>query len=168
MRGVVHKAVFMFVFLFPVLSFPQVDFNGEWLFDKTKSEYGPDGDQFVPIKLHIAQTDSTMLIVRTYQLEYQDDFVDSIKFTLDEQENHSLFWQSPRVITAGWKNNGQTLTIRTQITFRHDGESNETLSTDIWNLTNAGREILRDFTIDGPWGELKAIYVFNKVTTSEQ
>ena len=104
-----------------------------------------------------------MTIEPIYQRQYKDDFVDSLSFTLDGKDNFSTFWKSPRIISASWAKDGDTLTIKTQITFNSDGEESQMLSTDMWSLANNGDEITRDFTIRGPWGEMKAIYVFSRV-----
>ncbi len=139
----------------------KVDFNGEWYFDKSKSVFADGGDRFVPFKLSVSHDDSTMIVERTYQREYTHDYVDTLSFTLDARDNFSTMWNSSRIISARWANDGQALTIRTQIISERDGQQSQMISTDIWTLANNGAEINRDFTIDGPWGEMKAVYVFS-------
>ena len=161
-----NACIITFVVLFLVFTIPAVDsinFSGEWLFDKSKSEYSEGGDRFIPIKLKIVQSDTLLLIERTYQREFDGDFVDTLKFTLDGAENYSEFWNSPRIIRASWTENKDALVIKTKITFSRDGQESEMLSTDIWRLKQDGTEISRDFTINGPWGEFNAIYVFCKM-----
>ena len=139
-----------------------VDFTGEWTFNKSKSEFGEGGDRFVPVKIKITQNENLMMMERTYQREYDDDFVDTLKFTLDGEENQSKFWRSPRIITANWAENGQSLTIETKITFTRDGRQSEMFSTDVWQLKDHST-LSRNFTIEGPLGQMKAIYIFNRM-----
>ena len=104
-----------------------------------------------------------MEIERTHQRQYEDDFVDTLSFTLDGKDNYSTFWNSPRIISAYWAKDGDALTIKTQITFNRDGEESRMHSIDIWSLNSDASEISRDFTINGQWGEMKAAYVFSRI-----
>lgn len=138
----------------------RANFQGEWSFNKSKSEFGQGGDRFVPIKLRVEHNDSIMTIERTFQREYNDDFVDTMTFTLDGSENHSEFWNSPRVISAHWSEDGQALTINTRITFTWEDEPSTVRSTDTWQLD--GDMLSREFAVDGRMGRLEAIYVFSR------
>jgi hypothetical protein len=152
--------LFVFIIAMPLCAVEPANFNGEWTFNKNKSKFDDGGDRFVPVSIKITHDDSVMSLERTYQRQYKSDLIDTLRFTLDGKENHSIFWSSPRVVSAQWTNGKKSLTIKTTMTFDHDGEEHMMLSTDIWSLLNDGAELSRDFTIDGPWGEMKAIYVF--------
>lgn len=155
------STIILIVFL-PLMPTETVDFSGRWSFDKASSEFGEGGDRFVPIRLNIMQSDSMMTVVSTYQREYDDDFIDTLSFSLDGKENQSEFWHSPRIIIANWQEDGRSLTIKTWITFNHKDQKSEIFSSDIWKLDKEGSELTRDFTINGPLGEMKAIYIFAK------
>ena len=152
----------LFILMLTFWANANVSFEGDWTFDRANSEFGEGGDRFVPVKLQITQSDSDMTIERTYQREFEDDFIDTLKFSLDGKENHSTFWKSPRVIVANWANDEKSLTIITTITFSRDGLESETTSTDIWRILDDGATLSRDFALDGPWGLMRAIYVFTK------
>ena len=141
----------------------KANFAGEWSFNRAKSEFGEGGDRFVPVRLVVTQNDTLMLVERTYQREYDNDFVDTLKFTLDGKENYSEFWRAPRTITATWSENGQLLTIITKITFRRDNETSDMTSTEMWRLIENGSVLSRDFAINGPMGTLKATYIFTRM-----
>ncbi|MBN1481600.1 hypothetical protein EH223_04485 [candidate division KSB1 bacterium] len=157
-----YCTIIVIIFFLPLLANETVNFSGQWSFDKARSEFGQGGDRFVPLRLNIMQSDSMMMVVRSYQREYDDDFIDTLSFSLDGKENHSEFWHSPRVITANWQEGGCLLTIKTWITFTHEDQESEIFSTDIWKLDKNGSALTRDFTINGPLGEMKAIYIFTK------
>ena len=59
-------------------------------FDKANSQFGEGGDRFVPVKLKIIQSDSLMTIERTYQWEYENDFVDT----------QSSLWTAGKIIPS--------------------------------------------------------------------
>lgn len=153
----------MLILACPLGAGEKINFNGEWYFDKAKSVFVDGGDRFVPIKLKVSHDDSSMIVERTYQREYTHDFVDTLSFSLDARDNFSTMMNSSRVISARWADDGQALTIRTQIISERDGQQSRMISTDIWTLTKDGVEMNRDFTLDGPWGEMKAVYVFTKI-----
>ena len=141
----------------------QVDFSGEWVFDRGQSEYGPGGDRFVPITLKIIQNDTLITVVRTYQREHENDFVDTLSFTFDGADNHSNFLNSPRIITAHWSNDNKSLIINTKIIVSRDGQNDELFLRDIWTLVENGVLLSRNFTIDGPLGRMKAHYIFTRM-----
>ncbi len=161
------KMYVLFVAVMLVLSFvitaeDKTDFSGTWSFSREKSQFDQGGDRFVPVTIQVDQKDNFITLQRTYQREYEDDIVDSLSFTLDGKENESRIWNSPRIITARWSEDQKELTIKTKITFTRDGQESEMNSTDKWTLQEEGQQLSRNFTIEGPMGEMKAVYVYTK------
>lgn len=165
------QKMFVFLAVFSTVVFAgadRVNFAGEWTFDKENSKLGEFGDRFVPSKIKIAQEDNKMSVERVFQREYEDDFVMTVDFTLDGKENESEFWNSPRITVAEWSEDGKKLTIKTKITFNREGEEFEMNSTDVWSLSDDGKQLTTEFSSVSDRGEMEAVYIFKKAEAKNE
>jgi len=140
----------------------KMNFSGDWAFSETKSTLDEMGTRFIPTVMKLTQQDNDLVIQRTYQREYEDDFVLEESVTLDGEECHSEFWNSPRVSTANWSEKGDTLIIDTKITFEREGQTSEMNIREAWSLKEEGKMLTIEHFSSSDWGEREIIMVFDK------
>ncbi|MBN2410771.1 hypothetical protein JXQ31_03695 [candidate division KSB1 bacterium] len=149
--------------LLDVFAGDQLDFSGEWVLNENKSMLDENGTNFLPSKLMVTQKGNDITIVKTFQREYEDDFVIEEKLTLDGKECKSEFWNSPRTTTATWSAKGDTLTIASKIFFEGGGQSSEMILNEAWSIKDRNLSI-KHFS-SSSWGERKITIIFDKQKT---
>jgi hypothetical protein len=140
----------------------KIDFSGEWSFTEEKSELDDMGTQFLPTKLVITQKGNDLSVQRVFEREYEDDWVVEEKLTLDGKECKSEFWNSPRVTTANWSKDDDTLVLDTKIVFERDGETNEVTTNEVWSLKEDGKILAIKHVSNSAWGERKVTIAYEK------
>jgi mannan endo-1,4-beta-mannosidase len=113
-------------------------FSGDWLFNEDKSVLNNNGPGFLPYKLAIRHTENKMKIKRTFFVEYGDDRISEEILPLDGREVKSEFWNSPRITKANLLTSGDTLVIKSTVTFTRGDQTFEMVSEEVWNLLEQG------------------------------
>jgi mannan endo-1,4-beta-mannosidase len=109
-------------------------FSGEWVFNEDKSILDNFGVGNTPYKLNITQKDGALQIMRSIIVEWGDDRVTEDTLKLDGEEMKSEFWNSPRITTANWTDEGDTLVVESKITFTRGGRTSEMVITEYWSV----------------------------------
>lgn len=133
----------------------KVDFSGKWKINKSKSTLNEQYSS-APKTLSIIQEDNSMSIERVSERRGQE-YTATDKYTLDGKESRNPgFRNSVSVSTANWSPDGKSLRIFSKIS-----TDNGEMTMDR-NLKMDGENLIIDFTINGPWGESKETWVFDK------
>lgn len=112
-----------------------VDYTGNWIINEEKSILDDYGVSSVPYKLNIIHKGNDITIQRTRIIEYADDVITEEKMTLDGKEYESTFWNSPRINTAMWSDDGKSLIFDSRITFTRGNSISEMIINEVWSLT---------------------------------
>jgi len=140
----------------------EVNFSGEWIFNEEKSILDRWGVSFLPYKMEIIQKENDLTIHNTFIVEYADDRVIEQKLTLDGKECISEFRSSPRIMTANWSENGDTLIIESKITFNRGGQTPEMVINEAWTLLEQGKILaIKQFSTSF-WGKRNITLIFEK------
>jgi hypothetical protein len=146
----------------------KADLSGDWVFSEEKSTLDDMGTQFLPTEMKVTQKDNDLSIQRTYQREYEDDFVLEEALTMDGKECESEFWNSPRITTANWSEKGDVLAIVSNITFERDGQTSELEIKEDWSLQEDGKVLSIKHHSSSDWGERDITMVFVKKETKTE
>jgi hypothetical protein len=138
------------------------NFSGEWIFNEAKSVLDENGAQFLPLRMTLIQAGNDMTVQKFFNNEFQGDFVDEEKMTLDGKEGKSEFWNSPRTSTATWSAKCDTLTITTKIVFEREGEKSEMNLKEAYCLKDDGKTLSVQHFSSSTWGERKITMVFER------
>lgn len=149
-------------FMLNLFAADKVDFSGEWAFNEEKSVLDENGTRFLPSIIKVTQKGNDITIEKTYQREYEDDFIIEEKLTLDGKECESEIWNSPRISTANWSEKGDTLTIATKISFERDGQTSEMVLNEAWILQEKDHGLSIKHFSSSSWGERKITMIFEK------
>ena len=167
MEGKMSKYLFnvslciIFIFM-NLIAGEKPDFQGKWSFNEDKSTLDEMGRAFIPHTLVITQSENEMTIQKTFTTQSGEDMVTDEKMTLDGKESKSEIWNSPRITTAKWSENGDTLHIDIKITFNQDGNMNEMQLKEAWSMLDGGKCINVNHFSSSSWGERKITMVFDK------
>ena len=140
----------------------RVNFVGEWLFNEEKSVLDNWGVGGIPYTLKISQQENELNIQKSFILEYADDRVTEEKLTLDSQESHSEMWNSPRIMTAKWSENGDSLFIDSKVQFGPGGRSFEMKINEVWSLPEQGKILVINQSSTSFRGTRKIVMVYDK------
>jgi hypothetical protein len=139
-----------------------VSFSGEWILNQSKRVLDENGTQFLTVKMTLIQAGNDLTVQKSFNNEFQGDFVGEEKLTLDGKECKSEFWNSPRTSTANWSLKGDTLTIATTIVFERDGQKSEMLMKEALSLKDDGKTLSVQHFSSSTWGERKTTMVFDR------
>lgn len=140
----------------------KVDFSGEWIFNEEKSVLDNWVVSFLPYKLKITQKENDLTIQSTYILEYADDRITEEKLTLDGKECELEFMNLPRIKTANWSENEDTLIIESKVTFNRGGQTSEMVVKEAWSLQEQGNILsIKQFSTSF-WGKRDITLIFDK------
>jgi mannan endo-1,4-beta-mannosidase len=117
----------------------RADFTGVWVLNEEKSLLDDTGAGYLPARMEIDQTAALLVAKRITLVEYADDRVTTDSLALDGREMRSEFWNSPRVTTARWSADGDTLIIESKVALRRAGQASEMVTNEFWTLEEGGR-----------------------------
>ncbi len=140
----------------------KVNFSGEWVFNEEKSVLDNWGVSFLPYKLKITQKENDLTIQNTFILEYADDRVTEEKLKLDGKECESEFMNYPRIKTANWSQNGDTLIIESKVTFDRGGQTSEMVVIEAWDIQDQGKILSIKQLSTSFWGKRDITLIFDK------
>ena len=141
----------------------KANFTGQWTLNQEKSKFDDMGPAFLPATMVVAQIDNELTVQKTFKSDFADDFTAEEKMTLDGQECKSEFWNSPRITTALWTENGDTLTIDSKTKFDMDGETSEMILKEKWTLAEEGNLLLIKHFSSSNFGERKITIAYSKM-----
>ncbi|NQT24699.1 hypothetical protein HQ585_05040 [candidate division KSB1 bacterium] len=144
-----------------VIAGEKADYSGIWILNEDKCELDDMGTQFLPFEVEIAQKDNAITIQKVYEGEYEDMVMEEI-LTLDGKECKSEFWNSPRVTTAAYSEDGKQLTIASKITFDRDGEESIMTLKEVISLDEEGKVLKIKHNSSSDWGERFITMILDK------
>ena len=138
------------------------DFSGEWLVNEETSVLDNFGISFLPSKLTITQKENSLIVQKTFIIEYGDDVIARDTVTFDGKECLSEMWNRPRVMKAQWSENGGTLIIESKVTFSRGGTTSDMSVDESWKLQDMGNVLSIQQISDSPWGKRTITMVYDK------
>lgn len=138
------------------------NFSGEWLLNETKSELGEMGGRAAR-SFKVEQKENAITITRTTPgFGGGDPVTTTMTLTYDGKVTESEgFGGSIRKSTSKWSDDGQTLTVSSNMTFERDGQSMEIKGTETWTMTKDGLLSVVTFS-SSPRGEFTTKAVYDK------
>jgi hypothetical protein len=138
------------------------DFSGEWVIDEEESHFDNFGASSLPYKMSVAQNEHELTMKRIIVLEYADDRINEERLTLDGKENRSEFMNFPRITTAQFSEDGDTLVINSKVTILRGDQTIEMVSKETWTYGEQGAILSIQQTSSSNWGERNIRMVFNR------
>jgi hypothetical protein len=137
----------------------KANFSGEWTVNDQKSVLGQA--RFVPKKVKVEQTDNLLSLERTTSFNGEER-VTPEKLTLDGKESENVaFGTAKRKSTVKWADDGQSLTINSELNIERNGENLQIKSTEVWKLLDA-KTLSVETTSTTPQGTNTVKAVFDK------
>ena len=139
-----------------------VNFSGIWVFNEEKSSLDNSGAGNLPYKLEIKQEGNELNIKYTIILEYADNRITEENLMLDGSENISEFLDSPRITTAGFSENKDSLCINSTVTFQRGDRTFDMITHETWTLQNNGKELIIHQYSSSPRGERNIAITYDR------
>ncbi len=157
---VVFLAVIL-VLLVPVVYAQHSDFSGTWVLDKAKSDFQMGRGGGTPdITLKVKQTGDTIKVNEQFSSEMGSrDRAYTLKINGEEQQIQG-FMGRPATATAQW--DGSKLVVSTTMSFERQGQKMEMASDDTWSLSQDGKVLTIDTTMESSFGTRTSKRVFDK------
>jgi mannan endo-1,4-beta-mannosidase len=140
----------------------KIDLSGTWIFNEDDSVLDNWGLGGAPYKLELAQKENELAIRRSFIVEWGDDRITEEKLSLDGTEHKSTFWNSPRITTARWSEDGDMLIVESKVTFTRGDRTNEMVTKEVWSLLKQGDVLSMAQTSTSFRGERKITMMFDK------
>lgn len=142
----------------------ETDFSGTWKFNETESELSEGRFRGAPSQLIVTQNENELLIERLYVRSSGEEFRSTEKLSLDGKECiNPAFGDNEKKSTATWSDNKKMLTMNSVIEFEREGELFTIQITEIWSLSDDGKNLIIDYTSVSSRGERKNKFVYDKV-----
>ncbi len=138
------------------------DFSGEWIFNEEKSVLDDFGVMSVPYRMSIIHKGNDINIGTTRILEYADDEITEEKMTLDGTEYESEFWNSPRIKTANWSDDGKKIIFKTKVIFNMGERKAEMVTNEIWNLKKYDEILSIEQSSTSFWGKRNITLIYDR------
>lgn len=144
------------------------DYSGGWTLNEEKSELNDMGTQFLPLEVAIRQEGNDFTITKIFEGQYGDEMHIEEILTLDGKECKSEFWNSPRVTTAAFSQDGKALTVSSKIAFNRDGAESIMTVNEILTLSEDGKILKIKHHSNSDWGERVVTMVFDKAVAESK
>jgi mannan endo-1,4-beta-mannosidase len=144
----------------PKLSDQTKSLQGIWFLNEKKSA-SKDGMSNLPYMLKIVQSINELLVERSSYVEWGEDNISYDSYIPNGEEIKSEIWNSPKVTTIKWGENGE-LVIDSKVTFTRNGETTDMLSNETWSLSEDGKSLMIKQNSTSPWGKRSSELVFEK------
>jgi hypothetical protein len=147
---------FLMSFTFPA---DRANFSGEWKLNEGKSELGDFGGRFAARTIKVEQKDDAITISKTAPSFQGGDVTTTETLGFDGKVSETtVFGNSTKKSTAGWSDDGQTLTITYIIAFERNGQTSEFKGTETWTLKDGALSLVT--VSSSPRGDntTKAVY----------
>lgn len=147
----------------PLVYNAKADFTGEWLLNEYESKLETFGPTGTPYKLNITQNDDELVITSSTIVEWADDEVTIDRLKLDGSESVSTaFNNAPRVESARWSPEKDTLIVDATMTFNYGGTKIDIKSKDTWALQRKGKKLVISRVVSSSRGKQKSAIVYDK------
>jgi len=120
--------------LLPLKDMFPVNFSGKWVFDEEMSDVGNGGTGNVDWEMEIDQDDDVLFVKRLTVVEWGEDRVTTEEILLDGTPVKSEVFNAPRISTANWDEDTQSIKIHSTVKFNWSGRSMEMKSIEEWSL----------------------------------
>lgn len=124
--------------LLPLKDKYPVNFSGQWVFNEEKSELGNMGIMNTPYEMEIDHDDDILFVKRFIIVEWGDDRITNEEILLDGTEMKSEFFNAPRISTASWDEESNSIKISSTVKFDRGGRTFEMKSSEEWSLEEDG------------------------------
>jgi len=160
-------AVIALIFLsveFLIAQGNNIDFSGEWILDKDKSQQG-DGQGGrrrgrVPTKLIVTQEVNELEVTSFRTNRDGEEVTVDAKYTLDGEECENKMFNRTSISTAEWSEDGNSLLILTEITFIRGDQEFTMDAESSWSLEK--ENLVIESSISTPRGDRSTKAVFRK------
>jgi hypothetical protein len=161
MRIRVVFLVVVLTLLVPALYAQHPDFSGTWVLNKAKSDYQMGRGGGTPdITMKVKQTGDTIKVNEEFSSEMGSrDRAYTLKTDGQEQQIQG-FRGRPATATAQW--DGSKLVISTMMSFERQGQKMEMASDDTWSLSQDGKVLTIDSTMESSFGTRTSKRVFDR------
>jgi mannan endo-1,4-beta-mannosidase len=146
----------------------KADFSGEWIFNEDRSVLDNQGAGNLPYQMKITQKDNELTVQKSFIVEWGDDRITEDKMNLDGRESKSEFWNSPRITTVNRSEKGDSLIIKSKVTFNRGGQVSEMVENENWSLQNQGKVLSINQYSSSFWGERKLNLIFDRREVREK
>ncbi len=140
----------------------KVNFSGDWIFKEEMSKLDNKGASQLPYQLKISQNIEELKVKKTIVLEWTDDEITEEIFLLDGTEMKSEFWNSPKITTASFTEMGDTLVIKSKVSFNWGNRTSEMITDESWYYGDKDKHLYIHHTSKSSWGNRDITMVFEK------
>ncbi len=146
-------------FLFSITAFAysgNVNFSGEWMLDKEKTELS-ESPLFLS-KITIIQKEDSLLTTRTYMNEYGEQYPFDEEITLNGEEKEIVIYEMKRRTAARWAEDGKSLLITSKTKYYGDTGEEEFSVEETWSLEEEGTILSIGYTTNSVYGTNTGTY----------
>ncbi len=140
----------------------KTDFSGEWKLNEAKSNLG-QYTRMVARKMTVNSQKDSLSILRFITSQDGNETTYNEKLAFDGKETEStVFGNSKKKSTLKWSDDGQSLTVNSNIVFERDGQSFEVKVVEVWKLTEGGKVLSLESTSTSQMGTNTISLLFDK------
>lgn len=138
------------------------DFSGTWILNEDKSSLDNSRAADLPSKISVIEQGNALEINKTFIVEYDTDRMETQKLILDgpdcitKSENATKITSSKHIAGSG------ALEINSKIAFIKNGKTIEMVSTEKWDLTGRGKNLVIEQSSNSYGGKKNIKMVFDK------
>jgi hypothetical protein len=156
-------AVFAYIGIAATAVAENVNFNGQWKLNESKSELGEFGARIAAQTIKIEQKTEGISVDKTTSFNGQER-TNSEKLSFDGKETESTtFGTAKRKATAKWSDDGKTLTVSSVTVFERDGQKMEFKAIENYKLSEDGKSMTIDVNSTSSRGSNTMKVVYDKV-----
>ncbi len=131
------------------------NFSGSWKINNAKSDFGPMPSGPEKFERTIDHKDPE-LKMKTVQSFQGNERTSEVTYTIDGTEHAVKTAMGEAQVTATWKGNNLEVVSKREI------QGNEIKSVEVWTLSEDGKTLTTESTINSPQGEFKLKFVLDK------
>ena len=139
----------------------KINFSGEWTLNESKSEIGEGRFRSSP-KISVKQNENIIVIERTRAGRDGQTRVTTDEITLDGKVVENKNENRSSKTTAEWSDNGNSLTIKSDMVMSRQGRTFEFKSVEIWQLSGDGNTLTIKSSTSSSRGESSVTLVYDK------
>jgi hypothetical protein len=137
----------------------KVDFSGEWILNESESELGEGRFRLSP-EMNVKQEGNTIMIERSFTTRNGETRTRNETLTMDGEENVSEGENRSSKTTVNWSDDGNSLTLKSDLVMSRQGETFEAKTNEIWTLNENVLTI--ESSTSSSRGERSVTLVYNK------
>ena len=128
-----------------------VNFSGEWILDKEKTELTESPLYLSKIK--ISQEENGMQTTRTYTNQYGEQYPFDEEITVEGEEKEIVIYEMKRRTSARWSEDGKSLIINSITKYWGDSGEEEFIIEERLSLDKTGKILSIEYASDSVWGK---------------